>query len=1217
MSRWLKVLVFALLGLVAVLVSIPWWLGLALRPILRARSITFERYEREGYAHFQLRNATFHRDRVTVTIDSIHAPTPALWLVQWLGSGPVLRAEAWALHIDPAAPGATPTPDTAKTIHGPPDLRALLRDRVWPKLVRWLPHAELKNGTLRGPGLNLTIEQTGFDRGTLRLEGVHRAAFVFSLNAIPSVDGGFGFTGHTPGDDFTLQLAWTGADLTGAGTVLNQPVQLSATFPVRGWLPAEASAVAEKWSLPAARVKLSAPYAQVHGNTRFDWRENAFTLAFDATADPAADTKAPPFSAHALARGTLRELTLTTLEVKSPFATATLTAPVTLSLDRPLAAESAKLTVQADLAKIPWIEAHGVVNGSIQVNGNDATARQTFILESRDVTLPGFTLQEAKVTGLLQWPLLELTTLEAQLDKTSRVEAHGAIDWKKREVTGALQAKLGPAALRRWLPAGVTWTTADLAAVVDGPLAAPRHHGSLKFTELHWPPVKPVTLDASWQGAGARADALSAHLAAGASSIELDGSLDAHRVKLDKFQFNSPAGIVWQLNAPARLTWSPVWLLNGLELVGQSGHLALQGHGGPDAKVELTAGRFESAWLQDWIEVPGPAWQVETLQASGQVVDGTLVFDAALSGRIGAGAESAQVKVLAHGDAQGVELKELNVMQGERLVTKITGRLPATWRPLESPHLRLDENAALELSASTSPDSPLWATVAGLTGARFIEPDAKANLKGTLRQPVGDVDVRVAKINFPAKPENFTLPEATDLALSVHFARSEVTLTNFSAKLDGQAVSASGKLPMSDEGWQQLWRQPRTFNWSEAEAQVEIPDADLAPFARHAPNFVAALGRLHARVTLARGGKLSGELRVTDASSRPLSLLGPLQQINADIGLDGRTFTIRSLTAALGGEPVTLAGTVTLVPQAAPRLTLGLKGNRLPLVRSDSLLVRADLDLHANTDDGGVTRLTGTAKVRDSLALANFNSLLPTGLRSVSRVPPYFAVQAEPFKSWPLAIEISGPAAIKVRTTVFNGVVSARFHLGGTLGEPRAVGDLTVDQGSVVFPFAAFKVQQGAIRLSEADPFHARINVVALSQRRDYQLRLAVTGQLPTPVITLSSTPALDATDVLLMVMTGRPPVEGTATSGTQRIALLGAYLSRGMFEDLGLGGGEDRLEISSGEQISRQGRETYGFEYKLDDRWSVEGEYDQFDSYNADLKRRIYIQESTPREKK
>ena len=57
-------------------------------------------------------------------------------------------------------------------------------------------------------------------------------------------------------------------------------------------------------------------------------------------------------------------------------------------------------------------------------------------------------------------------------------------------------------------------------------------------------------------------------------------------------------------------------------------------------------------------------------------------------------------------------------------------------------------------------------------------------------------------------------------------------------------------------------------------------------------------------------------------------------------------------------------------------------------------------------------------------------------------------------------------------------------------------------------------------------------------------------------------------------------------------------------------------MEISSGEQVSRQGRETYEFEYKLGERWSLLGEYDQFDSYNAGVKWRVYTEESKPLEK-
>jgi translocation and assembly module TamB len=389
---------------------------------------------------------------------------------------------------------------------------------------------------------------------------------------------------------------------------------------------------------------------------------------------------------------------------------------------------------------------------------------------------------------------------------------------------------------------------------------------------------------------------------------------------------------------------------------------------------------------------------------------------------------------------------------------------------------------------------------------------------------------------------------------------------------------------------------------------------------------VAAQGRLRAQMELAPGGKFSGELHLTDAASRPIPALGSFQDINADLTLADHVITAQNVTAKLGGEPVTLGGSLTLVAGGPPQLALTLKGTNLPLVRNTGLLLRSDVDLKANTDAAGIPRLSGVFTVRDCLVLANLNlrTLLPGGRRGITLQPPYFAVPVEPFRRWPLAVEIRAPGVVRVRTTVYNGVASGLFQLGGTLGEPRAVGQLTVDQGQVLFPFATFKVQQGAVRLREADPFHAEISLNATSQRRDYQMKLEMTGQLPTPNVTITSTPALEAADVLLMVMTGQAPpsvsetatVSPTTNSSAQRFALLGAYLSRGLFQDLGFSG-EDRLEISAGEHISRQGRETYEFEYKLGERWSLTAEYDEFDAYNAGLKWRVFTEEGAPLEKK
>jgi translocation and assembly module TamB len=1217
MSRWLKLLLVTLIAIGILVAALPWWLGLVLGPVLRAQGVTFKDYERVGYAHFRLHHAAYAGSGISVGVEQLQTVTPVVWLLQRVrGQEPVITIEKWRLvRTDNPAPSSSP-----KKIRGMPDLLALA-ERIGPRLLYWLPRVQLTAGELRGLGPDMAVARADWQKSGLTVDGLvvagHRLAFVLAPSAGKSVT----LTAHTAENDARLRLVLAGTALMGEALLWDQPVQLTARFPGEGWLPAEASAIAENWRLPAARVKLGVPYAQVLGEARLHWRDGAYDLSLNARAEPAADAKkAPPFAARAVAHGTLRELTITALDVDAPFATAKLTSPVTFSLDRPLAAEPARLTLRADLAKLPWIEARGQVEGTVTVTGDTAAARQEFALKFSDVAIRDFSVKTAQARGSLAWPRMELTSLKAQLDDTSSLEAHGAVDWQTRELTGAaLTAKLGAAWFARWLPADATWEGLEVDVAAEGPLAEPRHHGSLKLSGLRLPPVQPFGLGAAWQGAGARVE-ITARATAQQSTLELAGSLEPHRLRLTQLKF-APGGTVGlELAAPAQLTWSPLWRVDDLKLTGAGSQLTLKGNGGPEGSFAVTAGHIPSAWLKDWVTFSGPGWQVDSWLATGRIENGGLIFDTALTAQIEMSPHPAEVSLTARGDAHGVELKDFKVASAGHVLTQATGRLPLVWQMEPTLHPVLDEAAPLELSASTEADSPLWATLAAATGIEIDQATAKAALKGTLRRPDGDLQVNVSRLRVAPGHYDFPFPELTDLDLGLQFGRERVRVKNFTGKLDGQAVQASGQLPMNDDRWQEVLRTPKQFDWSEAEARVEIPDADLAPLAQRFPDFIAAHGRLRARVELTRGGKFSGELHLIDAASRPLPVFGTFQEIQADLRLDDRTLTVSKLTATLGGEPVTLDGNVTLEPGGSPRLALGLKGKNLPLVRNTGLLLRADLDLRADTPASDPTRLSGTITVRDCLVLANVNlqTLLPSGRRGVTRQPPYFAVDAAPFNQWPLAVAVRAPGAIRVRTTVYSGTASAHFQLGGTLGEPRAVGELTVDQGQVLFPFATFRVQQGAVRLREADPFHAVVSLNATSQRRDYQLRLEMTGELPAPNVVLSSTPAMEAADVLLMVMTGQLPASETTTAGSSgpRLAMLGAYLGRGLFQDLGLGG-EDRLEISSGERISRDGRETYEFEYKLGGRWSLLGEYDRFDSYNAGLKWRAYTEESEPHEKK
>jgi translocation and assembly module TamB len=324
--------------------------------------------------------------------------------------------------------------------------------------------------------------------------------------------------------------------------------------------------------------------------------------------------------------------------------------------------------------------------------------------------------------------------------------------------------------------------------------------------------------------------------------------------------------------------------------------------------------------------------------------------------------------------------------------------------------------------------------------------------------------------------------------------------------------------------------------------------------------------------------------------------------------MSGRKVELLNVTAKAGGQPVTLSGSIQFPADAAPRYDVALHGENLPFVRQPGLLVRGDLDLKLHTPPTGPTALSGTVRLRDSLFLSDVRAFLPGGTKSGERQPPYFAVATTPFDTWTLGVDVSGGRFLRLRTPVFNGMASARFHLGGTLGEPRLIGDVTIDEGQVLMPFASFLIKQGTVRIAEENPHELALFLRGTGRRNGYELAMEITGTVEAPSIVFTSSPALDSEQLLRMVMTGAVPSNDITYSSTQRFARLGTYLGQSL---LGSFGGDaisaDRLSIASGEKVSEQGRETYDVEYKLAARWKWVGEYDEFDDYNMGLKWRLY----------
>jgi translocation and assembly module TamB len=291
-----------------------------------------------------------------------------------------------------------------------------------------------------------------------------------------------------------------------------------------------------------------------------------------------------------------------------------------------------------------------------------------------------------------------------------------------------------------------------------------------------------------------------------------------------------------------------------------------------------------------------------------------------------------------------------------------------------------------------------------------------------------------------------------------------------------------------------------------------------------------------------------------------------------------------------------------------PPFSFHLSGTNVAFMRQAEAIIRGDLDLTAARTNGAPPLIGGAVHLHDSVFLSDLRALIPGNVEVPDQRPPYFSITNALLADWRLAVKVTGDRFLKVRTTLFNGEISADLKLEGSLGTPRALGDVRIDSGIVRFPFGGLQVQQGLVALTSQNPYHPQLSVTAISTQFGYDIRMQVSGTADAPVIQFSSSPPLSSEQILLLLSAGELPQGTFSLTPQQRAQTLGMFLGRDLLSQLGIGDeSEQRLTIHSGERIAETGKPTYSIEFKLTDTLSLVGEYDRFGDYNAGVKWRIY----------
>lgn len=1224
MRRGLK---YTGLGLLAVLIlgaaTVPWWLGAAVGHFGAKYGLTFSRYERIGYGRFALHDVDLRLRTVHVTVSRVEANTPLLYLMK---HGDIAGGK-WVVEILPRPPG-TPAPPPSGKPSGWVPLRGLLQ-RIATQLDQRAPHVTLESGAVRWTGSELTTEGATWTNGAFAIRGF--AYKTFKLDATLTFAAGDVLQFAAQGDENAFKLESHGAEVKGDVTWWRQPAKLDAHFADQGWMPAAADLQADSWTLPGDRLKLGAAYATVRGRAHVTWHEGQFLAEVAANGEPVKDKKIPPLDVNLRAHGDATVYTIETLHATLPGVVANLTAPVTLDRTGKFQQSNAQFTLVGDLAQLPWFTATGAVKGEAHLV-SDISAKVpviAFRLAADHVSSGEWRASLIEAQGQFDWPRVTVTAGTLAGTQGESLRWHGGWDFRTHEVLdAAAEGEVRRATVARWVPEKLQFDHVALKATGAGPLSALKHQGDVQAAGVEWGELHPADVTLHWQGQGAAIETFSADAKLGQTRVTAEGALADAAVHLNRLTFASGGTERLHLTQPAAIHWKPALQIETLHLAGPD-NAAVDATltWGQAGSADVRVANFSSAWLDEIGVLHGPAWRVQELVANDRWDHGPMSFTVRGTTEISLGEKrSATVSAALHGDKDGLTVDGLNAMEDSRSVVKINGRIPLRLTPGAAQLIGFEPDGALALDATTEPTAAFWAQLTALTGLELREPDAHAHVTGTWAKPQGTVSLKAQRVALDPDHFNRSLPPLDHLDILLKGDSAGVQLDHLTLEIEGQQVSARGHLPVKEGAWLDVAKNPVAILRHEAQGHLEIADADVSVLARLLPAYLAPQGHLHVNVDY-NGGALSGELKLRDAASRPLGPLGVFQDINAEIGFAGRKAELRSVTAQSGGQTVKITGSVELPepppektdpnpdePAAKakkafnPRFDLSLKGDNLPLVRQTGALVRGDLDLKLTTDKDDHTTIGGKVRLRNSLFLSDVRSMLPGGARSKSRRPPYFAVEIDPYSAWKLDVAVEGERFMRLRTTLFSGETSAHFHLGGTLTEPVAIGEITIEEGDIKLPFATFSVQEGHVMLTADQPYDPQVSLIATVKRLNYDLRMEVTGKAAAPTLVFSSTPPLESSQVLLLVMAGQAPHDEITYTDRQRVTQLATFLGQSLLASLtGDSESGDNLSIVSGEQVSQQGKDTYEIEYKLSDRWSLTGEYDEFDDVNAGVKWRVY----------
>jgi translocation and assembly module TamB len=321
-----------------------------------------------------------------------------------------------------------------------------------------------------------------------------------------------------------------------------------------------------------------------------------------------------------------------------------------------------------------------------------------------------------------------------------------------------------------------------------------------------------------------------------------------------------------------------------------------------------------------------------------------------------------------------------------------------------------------------------------------------------------------------------------------------------------------------------------------------------------------------------------GEFEVEDVELRFEAGLPPFESVDGLARFEGTRLRFERWKGELAGGPFEFGGSIDFAGRQAV-FDVGLVGSELLLVRRRDLRVRADADLRLRGPRHELA-LEGTLRTRDSRWTRDVDWFRRgSGAAPRPARGPLFSIESGPFATLRFDVAIDSLEPLTIDTNLARGGLRGDLHLGGTGREPELSGVLYVDPTRVFLPASTLELRGGTLSLDRQAPLDPRLDLQLGARARGYDVTVTIGGRYSEPEVEFASAPPLPAEDILVLLLTGRPPGETlTGETGVEAAETVIVYLGRDLVsrwfegDDVSL---LERVEWQTGADVTQAGGQT------------------------------------------